>query len=200
VGATGPCTQNGAIESRGELAMRVRTVLVILVLLLVAGFVAANLPAFTAPTTLSLLVARIEAPLGLVMLGLQGLVLGVFAVYVAMWQGAVLLQTLRHTKELQAQRALADQAEASRFTELRAVLHEEFERVAAQIGRTQEELRHEMRDHANSLAATLSSRSSFRNLGPRNRSGNFSRKSAMAPGSDRRARSASIRSSICAAC
>jgi uncharacterized integral membrane protein len=136
--------------------MRVRTVLVILVLLLVAGFVAANWPAFTAPTPLSLLVAHIEAPLGLVMLGLQGLVVGVFAVYLAMWQGAVLLQTRRHTKELQAQRALADQAEASRFTELRAVLHEEFARVAAQIGRTHEELRHEMRDHANSLAATIS--------------------------------------------
>ncbi len=135
--------------------MRVRTVLVILVLLLLAVFVAVNWPAFMAPTTLSLLVARIEAPLGLVLLGLQVLVLGVFAVYVAMWQGAVLLQTRRHTKELQAQRALADQAEASRFTELRAVLREEFERLSAQVGKSHEELRHEIRDHANSVAATI---------------------------------------------
>lgn len=135
--------------------MRVRTVLVILVLLLVAVFVAVNWPAFMAPTTLSLLVARIEAPLGLVMLGVQVLVLLVFAVYIAMWQGAVLLQTRRHTKELQAQRALADQAEASRFTELRAVLREEFERLAARVGQTQEELLREMREHANSLAATI---------------------------------------------
>jgi len=136
--------------------MRVRTVLIILVMLLIAVFVALNWPAFMAPATLSLLVAHIEAPLGLVMLGLQVVVLLVFAVYIAMWQGAVLLQTRRHTKELQAQRTLADQAEASRFTELRAVLHEEFERLAARVGKTQEDLVREMREHSNSLAATIS--------------------------------------------
>ena len=135
--------------------MRVRTVLVILVLLLVAGFVALNWPAFMAATTLNLVFARVEAPLGLVMLGLQVLVLLVFAVYIAVWQGAVLLQSRRHTRELQAQRTLADQAEASRFTELRAVLREEFERLSAQVSRSQEELRHEIRDHANSVAATV---------------------------------------------
>lgn len=135
--------------------MRVRTVLVILVLLLVTVFVAINWPAFMAPTTLSLLVTRVEAPLGLVMLGLLVMVLLVFAVYIAMWQGAVLLQTRRHTKELQAQRALADQAEASRFTELRAVLREEFERLSVRIGKSQEDLLQEMREHSNSLAATI---------------------------------------------
>ena len=124
--------------------MRVRTVLVILVMLLLTVFVALNWAAFMAPTTLNLLVARIEAPLGLVMLGLQVLVLLVFAVYIAMWQGAVLLQSRRHTKEMQAQRTLADEAEASRFTELRAVLRQEFE-----------QLRSEMRDQANSVAATI---------------------------------------------
>jgi uncharacterized integral membrane protein len=124
--------------------MRVRTVLVILVLLLLTLFVAVNWPAFMAPTTLSLLITHVEAPLGLLMLGLQALVLGVFAVYIAMWQGAVLLQTHRHTKELQAQRALADQAEASRFTDLRASLQGEFE-----------QLRQEIRDHANSVAASI---------------------------------------------
>ncbi len=124
--------------------MRVRTVLVILVMLLLTVFVAINWAAFMAPTTLNLLVARIEAPLGLVMLGLQVLVLLVFAVYIAMWQGAVLLQSRRHTKEMQAQRTLADQAEASRFTELRTMLHGEFE-----------QLRSEMREQANAVAATI---------------------------------------------
>lgn len=135
--------------------MRVRTVLVILVLLLLSGFVALNWPVFMAATTLNLGVTRVEAPLGLVMLGLQVLVLLVVAVYIAVWQGAVLLQSRRHTRELQAQRTLADQAEASRFTELRAVLREEFERLSAQVDRSQEELRHEIRGHANSVAATL---------------------------------------------
>lgn len=124
--------------------MRVRTVLVVLVMLLLTVFVVINWPAFMAPTTLNLLVAPIEAPLGLVMLSLQVLVLLVFAVYIAMWQGAVLLQSRRHTKEMQAQRTLADEAEASRFTELRTMLHGEFE-----------QLRQELRDHANSVAATI---------------------------------------------
>ncbi len=37
-------------------------------------------------------------------------------------QTTVLLETRRHTKEMQAQRDLADRAEASRFTELRNFL------------------------------------------------------------------------------
>jgi uncharacterized integral membrane protein len=145
----------GWCQSDGENAMRVRTVLVFVVLLLLAGFVVLNWPVFVAASTLDLLFLRLEAPLGLVMLALQGVVMLVFAVYVALWQGAVLLQTRRHTKELQAQRALADQAEASRFTELRGVLREEVERLSAQLTHTQEALRQEIREHANSVAATL---------------------------------------------
>ena len=56
----------------------------------------------------------------MLMLGLTVL-LGIFFVaYVLSLQGSVLLETRRHAKEMQAQRELADKAEASRFTELRA--------------------------------------------------------------------------------
>ena len=43
--------------------------------------------------------------------------------------GAVLLETRRHTKEMAAQRELADKAEASRFTELREHLNNETARL-----------------------------------------------------------------------
>ncbi|MNZ94154.1 hypothetical protein D3C78_1132550 [compost metagenome] len=56
------------------------------------------------------------------MLGLTVLLAIFFIAYVLSLQTSVLLETRRHTKELQAQRELADKAEASRFTELRAVL------------------------------------------------------------------------------
>ena len=46
--------------------------------------------------------------------------------YVLSLQGSVLLETRRHTKELQAQRELADKAEASRFTELGTAMRAEF--------------------------------------------------------------------------
>jgi hypothetical protein len=56
------------------------------------------------------------------MLGLTAL-LGIFFVaYVVYLQSSILLETRRHTKEMQAQRELADKAEASRFTELRNFL------------------------------------------------------------------------------
>ena len=65
---------------------------------------------------------QVTAPLGLIMLGLTAL-LGIFFVaYVVYLQTTVLLETRRHTKEMQAQRDLADKAEASRFTELRNFL------------------------------------------------------------------------------
>ena len=135
--------------------MRTRTLLVVLAALLVAAFAAANWSAFMAPTKLSVLVTSFEAPLGLVMLGILIVVTGAAALYMALWQGAILLETRRHAKELQAQRTLAEQAEASRFTQLRAALHEEVERIAVRMEAAHEALRVEICDNANSLAATI---------------------------------------------
>ena len=51
----------------------------------------------------------------------------------------MLLETRRHTKELQAQRELADKAEASRFTELRAYLASELGRLQGErVAETQQ--------------------------------------------------------------
>ncbi len=135
--------------------MRARAGVFVLVVLLLAAFAAVNWSAFVAPTRISLLITTVEAPLGLVMLGLMVLLVLAFAVQMALWQGAILLETRRHAKELQAQRALAEQAEASRFTELRALVHDEVERLAGRIVQTQDGLRGEIRDNANSLAATI---------------------------------------------
>jgi hypothetical protein len=56
----------------------------------------------------------------------------------------VLLEARRHAKELQAQRELADQAEVSRFTELRAYLDTRLSELenslSAQIGEMRERL------------------------------------------------------------
>lgn len=135
--------------------MRPRTVLVVMLILLIAAFAGLNWAALTASSTLSLGVTTFEAPLGLVMLGLIAALTLVFAVYMAMWQGSVLLETRRHTKELQAQRALADQAEASRFTELRAVMLAEFSKLAEHASTLQAATHAEIKDGTNSLAAML---------------------------------------------
>lgn len=135
--------------------MRMRTLFLALVLLSVAVFVAVNWSAFTAPTRLSLLVTAVEAPVGLVMLGVVVLVVLAFGAYLVVWQSAILLESRRQTKELQVQRTLADQAEASRFTELRVIVHDELERLADRMTQALDALRAEIRDHANSLAATI---------------------------------------------
>ena len=135
--------------------MRARTLLVVLMLVLVAAFVAINWAAVVAPTTLSLLFTSFDAPLGLVLLGILVLVVLAFASYMALWQGTILMETRRSAKELQQQRALAEQAEASRFSELRTALHDELERLGERVATTQESLRTEIHDQGNSLAAAI---------------------------------------------
>ncbi len=135
--------------------MRARTVLALLLIALIVIFVILNWVPITTLLTLSLGYTQIEAPLGLVMLGLLGVLALIFAAYMAFWQGSVLVETRRHTKEMQAQRALADQAEASRFTELRAAMQAEFATLADRLDKAQAALRTEMRESTNSLAATI---------------------------------------------
>ena len=135
--------------------MRARTVLALLLIALIVIFVILNWVPITTPMTLSLGYTQMEAPLGLVMLGLLGALALIFAAYMAFWQGSVLVETRRHTKEMQAQRTLADQAEASRFTELRAAMQTEFATLADRLDKAQTALRTELRESTNSLAATI---------------------------------------------
>ena len=102
--------------------MHMRSTILLLIVLAIAALAALNWELLTASSQVSVGLTTFEAPLGLVMLGLTTL-LGVFFVaYVLSLQGSVLMETRRHSKEMQAQRELADKAEASRFTELRSFL------------------------------------------------------------------------------
>lgn len=112
--------------------MKLSTLLLLVILGLIGIFAALNWSTFLAPTTLSLGFAVIQAPLGLVMLGLLALLTGLFLAFVVYLQTSVLLETRRHARELQANRTLADQAEASRFTELRGYMETELKRQADQ--------------------------------------------------------------------
>ena len=113
--------------------MHIRTLFVLLVLGVMAVFAAVNWSSFMAPTTLSLLFATIQAPLGLIMLGFTALLTVVFLLFIAYLQASLLMDTRRHTRELQAQRTLADQAEASRIAELRSYLEAELPKLTEGI-------------------------------------------------------------------
>ncbi|MCL4185087.1 MAG: LapA family protein [Burkholderiaceae bacterium] len=111
--------------------MTLRSLLFVLVFGALAAFVLVNWAVLNAPTTLSLAFTQVQAPLGIVMLGFIVMVTVLFLGYIVYLQMSGLLETRRHSKELHTQRALADQAEASRFTELRGFLEAEFARQAA---------------------------------------------------------------------
>lgn len=146
--------------------MQFRTVAVLLVLAAIAVFAMLNWGAIMAPTTLSLAFTTIQAPLGLVMLGLVALITTVFLAFVVYLQSSVLMETRRQARELQTQRNLADQAEASRFTELRNYVDEQFVKLAqsavesreqtlTRLKATEGSLRTALEQTGNSLAAQI---------------------------------------------
>jgi hypothetical protein len=98
--------------------MGVRSAFLFVIVLLIAALAALNWGTLSAPTDVWLGFMTVSAPLGLIMLGLTVVLAAFFLVYVLYLHSSVLLDTKRHTKEMQVQRDLADKAEASRFTEL----------------------------------------------------------------------------------
>jgi len=112
--------------------MNLRALSIALALLVLAVFSLLNWTAFTAPTKLSLGVAEVQAPLGLIMLLVTGLVSALFLLYIVFQQAGVILEARRAAKELKVHRELADKAEASRFSEMRAFLEGEIRRLEAQ--------------------------------------------------------------------
>jgi len=102
--------------------MGVRSAFLFVIVLLIAVLAALNWGTLSAPTDIWLGFMTVSGPLGLIMLGLTVVLAAFFLVYVLYLHSSVLLDTKRHTKEMQVQRDLADKAEASRFTELRNFL------------------------------------------------------------------------------
>ena len=102
--------------------MNLRTIILLLIAIVIAALAVLNWNTLVTPTTVSLGVTDIEAPLGAIMLGLTILLCVFFLAYVLSMHGSVLMETRRHSKEMTNQRELADKAEMSRFTELRGFL------------------------------------------------------------------------------
>jgi hypothetical protein len=102
--------------------MRIWTFLLVVMLAATGALAALNWDAFNAPTSLWLGVATVQAPLGVLMLGAMATLTVLFLLSIGHMQSLSLLEARRYAKELQANRELADRAEASRFTELRHFL------------------------------------------------------------------------------
>lgn len=112
--------------------IRAFSLTLILACVLLAAFATLNWAAIASPSTLSLGFTEVSAPLGMVMLIFTAVISGLFVIYIVLLQAGVILEARRLTKEIKEQRALADTAEASRFTELRTVLAGELRKLEAQ--------------------------------------------------------------------
>ena len=146
--------------------MYLRTLFLVLALGALALFTAANWSAFIAPTTLSVIFATIEAPLGLVLLSVVVLLTALFLIYVVYLQSSVLFETRRHARELHAQRELAEHAEISRFHDLRSSLEAQLQtlgkqteqaktELSARLDQIEGHLRQSIEQCQNSLAASI---------------------------------------------
>ena len=146
--------------------MYLRTLLIVFALGALALFTAVNWSAFTTPTTLSVIFASIEAPLGLVLLGIVVLLAALFLIYVVYLQSSVLFETRRHARELHSQRELAENAEISRLHDLRSFLESQLQtlgkqteqskaELSARMNQLESELRQSIEQCQNSLAASM---------------------------------------------
>jgi TolA-binding protein len=146
--------------------MRTRGILFIVAILLVAAFAALNWSEIARSVPLSFGVFVMNAPLGAILLGLLALAAVAFALSSAAIRTQALVDSRTHHKTLEAQRTLADKAEASRFTDLRqhldAQLRELRERdaIAATefqkaMVNSQRELRTQLEQMNRTLAARL---------------------------------------------
>jgi len=144
----------------------IRAIVLFIGLILVGMFALLNWPAFTATTPLSLGFTTVQAPLGLVMLGVVAFLSVLFTVWAMTLQAGALMDFRRLARDLQAQRDLADKAEASRFTELRSFLAAELAAaVSAQeqtrtlllsrLDRAEEAARASQEETSNTLSAYI---------------------------------------------
>jgi uncharacterized integral membrane protein len=100
----------------------------------VAALSALNWPTLMAPAPLDLVVAQVQAPLGVVMLGLAAVLVALFFVAYLRNQIGSLLETRKLLKEVQRAHDLADQAEASRIENLHRLISTEFRLLNDRLG------------------------------------------------------------------
>lgn len=135
--------------------MRILLFLCALALALVAAIVALNWQAMMATAPVNLGFTSVEASMSAIILVLSLIAVASLAVYLA-GRGLAHARTTRaNVKALQAQRTLAEQAEASRFTELQLAIASEFERFSTTLTTSQDSLRQEIQESGNSIAAML---------------------------------------------
>ncbi len=150
--------------------MRGRNVFLLVLILAMTIFAWRNWAVFSEDRTLSLIFTQVTLPFGIVMLTVMAVLVVVYFLYTVGLETAALLEVKKYARELLSARKLADEAEASRFSELKKWLEGELAHLKAQspagleaklqevverIDRVEHELREDIEKAGNTLAAYI---------------------------------------------
>ena len=108
------------------------------VIVLFAGL---NWGTLTTESTLNLAVAQIQAPVGVILLGLTSLFIALFVVATLYSRINNLMETRRLHKEVRTAQDLADRAEASRLKDMQQLMVSEFRQLNERIARCESAVR-----------------------------------------------------------
>ncbi len=103
-------------------------------LAILAALSVLNWNTLSAQAPLDLVAWQIQAPLGIVLLGVAGVMLALFMVAYLYNQIGSLMETRKLLKEIQRVQELADKAEASRIENLHQLISTEFRLLNERIG------------------------------------------------------------------
>ena len=113
--------------------MTVRSVVLVLLSILAAIFLILNWQGIVAPVPVNFIFGQIEAPLGLILLVVLGVLWIVGIAWSLMTQASTLLEIRRAYKEANANKSLANHAELSRTEQMKKTLQEEMNRMQTQL-------------------------------------------------------------------
>ena len=113
--------------------MSIRTVVILLLCVLSAVFLAVNWTGIVAPVPVNLLVKQVEAPLGLIIFVVLGLLLVAWIIWSFLQQAAALVDIRKAYKEARTNKQLAENAEQSRIQASTKTLSQEFAELNTQL-------------------------------------------------------------------
>lgn len=125
--------------------MKIRTIALFLLIVLMAVFLVINWTTISAETTVNLVYTEVQAPLGIIIVCGFGILILLMLIY-TVWQAASVTMELRAAyKETRNARALADDAEKSRFAESNKMMTERLDKLEQMVMTRQDEFSQDLR-------------------------------------------------------
>ena len=120
--------------------MKIRTMLLLLVLILMAVFLIVNWTALSTVMTVNLVYTEIQAPLGAIVVGSFVALTLILLIYMVWQQASVTMELRAAYKEARNARGVADHAEKSRFQESNRLMSERLEKLEALVTTRSDEM------------------------------------------------------------